>query len=59
MSWRLGGWNARRLRIEIKGFTSSFPASQPSIFGHTTHFQKPHNAGSRRKARFFNTLMKK
>jgi lipopolysaccharide/colanic/teichoic acid biosynthesis glycosyltransferase len=33
-------------------------ASQPSIFGHTTHLQKPHNAGSRREARFFNTLLK-
>jgi hypothetical protein len=33
-------------------------ASQPSIFGHKTHLQKPHNAGSRRKALFFNTLLK-
>jgi hypothetical protein len=53
---------ARRLeRLEAKksrkGFASSFPASQPYSFGHKTHLQKPHNTGSRREARFFNTLI--
>jgi hypothetical protein len=41
-----------------KGFASSFPASQPSIFGPKTHLQKPHNAGSQRQTPFFNTLKK-
>jgi hypothetical protein len=31
-AWRLGGWNARRLKKGINGFASSFPASQlPSL----------------------------
>jgi hypothetical protein len=57
MGWRLGGWNARRLKKDIKGFASNFPASQPSSFGHTTHLQKPRNAGSRPEAPFFNSLL--
>jgi hypothetical protein len=32
MCWRLGGWNDRRIKKRIKGFPSSFPASQLSIF---------------------------
>jgi hypothetical protein len=32
-------------------------ASQPFSFGHKTHFQKPHNAGSRREAPFFDSLL--
>jgi hypothetical protein len=41
-----------------KGFASSFPVSQRSIFGHKMHLQKPRAAGSRPEARFFNSLLK-
>jgi hypothetical protein len=53
-----GYWlEARRLerqeaKKDRKGFASSFPASQPSIFGHKTHFQKPSTVGLARAARF-------
>jgi len=35
-AWRLEREEAKK---GIKGFPSSFPASQPSSFGHTTHLQ--------------------
>jgi hypothetical protein len=56
IGWRLGGWNARRLKKGRNGFASSFPASQPSIFRNKTHLQQPHNTASRPQARFFNSL---
>jgi hypothetical protein len=62
MGWRLGGWKDRRLRKDIVVFLQasqlpSFQASQPYSFRHTTHLQKPRNAGSRLEAPFFNTLL--
>ena len=56
MGWRLGGWNARRLKNAEKVLLQ---ASQPSSFRHKPHFQKPHNAGSRPEAPIFNTLVKR
>jgi hypothetical protein len=46
-----GGKHGRRT-WQLRGFQAQ------QRFGHKTHLQKPHNAGSRPDARFFNTLLK-